>query len=84
MDISNLLQTLAVLIECAIAAVALLIAVQNKKTYGWLIAVTFALYIVFDIFRIFDLPLSADINAIIFLVATSLMLGATWLLYSEK
>jgi len=84
MDISNLLQTLATLIECAIAAIALLIAVQNKKTYGWLIAITFALFVLFDIFRIFDLPLSADINAMIFLVATILMLGAIWLLYSEK
>lgn len=84
MDISNLLQTLAVLVECTIAAIAFLIAVQYKKLYGWLIAVTFALFVLFDIIRIFSLPLSADINALIFLIACIVMLGATWLLYSEK
>jgi lipopolysaccharide export LptBFGC system permease protein LptF len=84
MDISNLLQTLAVLVECAIAAIAFLIALQYRKLYGGLIAITFAFFVVFDIVRIFALPVSADINALIFLVACILMLGATWLLYSEK
>ncbi len=84
MDVSNLLQTLAVLVECAIAVIALLIAIQYRKMYGWLIAATFALFVLFDIFRIFDLPVSVDINALIFLVACGLMLSAMWLLYCEK
>lgn len=84
MDISNLLQTLAILVESAIAAFALLIAVQHKKMFGLLIAVTFGLFILFDTIRVFDFPVSADINAMIFLVGTILMLGATWLLYSER
>jgi hypothetical protein len=84
MDASNLLQTLAVLVECAIAAIALLIAIQNKKVYGWFIAGTFALYVLFDIFRIFSLPVSADLHAGIFLVACGMMLYAVWLLYCEK
>jgi hypothetical protein len=84
MDISNLLETLAVLIECTIAAIACLIAVQNKKVYGWFIAATFALYVLFDVFRIFSLPMPADVHAGIFLVASALMLYAVWLLYSEK
>jgi hypothetical protein len=84
MDISNLLQTLAVLVECAIAAIALLLAVQYRKTYGWLIAGTFILYILFDTARIFDIPVPADLHAAIFLVATALMLAAIWLMYSER
>lgn len=84
MDASNLLQTLAVLVECAIATIALLIALQNKKVYGWFIAATFALYVLFDIFRIFSLPVSADLHAGIFLVACGMMLYAVWLLYCEK
>lgn len=84
MDISNLLQTLAVLVECAIAAVAFLIALQYRKLYGGLIAFTFTLYVLFDMIRIFSLPVSADVNALIFLIACIVMLGATWLLYSEK
>lgn len=84
MDISNLLQTLAVLVECAIAAIACLIAVQNKKIYGRFIAATFALYVLFDVFRIFSLPRSADLHAGVFLVACALMLYAVWLMYGEK
>jgi hypothetical protein len=84
MDISNLLQTLAVLVEFAVAAVAVLIATQNRKTYGWFIAATFALFVLFDIFRIFTLPMSADIHGFIFLVACCLMLYAVWLMYSER
>jgi hypothetical protein len=84
MDASNLLETLAVLVEIAIAAVAVLIAVQSRKTYGWFIAATFTLFVFFDIFRIFSLPMSADLHGFIFLVACCLMLYAVWLLYSEK
>jgi hypothetical protein len=84
MDVSNLLETLAVLVECAIAAIACLVAVQNRKVYGWFIAATFALFVLFDIFRIFSLPMPADLHAGIFLVACCLMLYAVWLLYCER
>ena len=84
MDASNLLQTLAVLVEVAVAAVAVLVAVQNRKVYGWFIAATFSLFVLFDIFRIFSLPLSADLHGFIFLVACCCMLYAVWLIYGEK
>jgi hypothetical protein len=84
MDISNLLQTLAVLVECAIAAVAALVAIQNKKTCAWFIAACFVLFVLFDIFRIFDLPMSADLHGFIFLVACCLMLYAVWMMYGDK
>ena len=84
MDISNLLQTLAVLVECSITLIAVLIAVQNKKIYGWFIAATFALYVLFDIIRIFAFPVSADLHSVLLFIACACMLGAVWLLYNEK
>jgi hypothetical protein len=84
MDTSNLLQTLAVLVEFTIAVLGVLIAIQNKKTYGWFIAATFSLYVLFDIYRIFALPLSADLQGFIFFIACCLMMCAAWLLYNEK
>jgi hypothetical protein len=84
MDISNLVQTLAVLVEFAITAVAILIAIQYKRVYAWFIAGCFALFVLFDIFRIFNLPMSADLHGFILLVACCLMLYAVWLLYGEK
>ena len=84
MDISNLLQTLAVLVEIAITAVAVLIGIQYRKTYAWFIAGTFTLFVLFDIFRIFDLPMPADLHGLVFLVACCMMMHAVWLLYGEK
>ena len=84
MDISNLLQTLAVLVEFAITAIAVLIAIQCRKRYAWFIAGCFALFVLFDIFRIFSLPMAADLHGLIFLVACCLMLYAVWLLYGER
>lgn len=84
MDISQLLQTLAVLVEVSVTAISVLVAIQNKKTYGWFVAGTFGLFVLFDVFRIFALPMSADLHAFIFLVACCLMLYAVWLIYGER
>lgn len=84
MQLPDILQLIAVLVECAVTVLSVLIAVRNKKVYGWFIAVTFALFVLFDIARIFLLPLSNEVHALIFLVACGSMLYAVWLLYKEK
>jgi CHASE2 domain-containing sensor protein len=84
MQLSDIVQILAILIECAIAGIALLIATRNKKGYGWFIAATFALFVLFDISRIFAVAVSPEIHALVFLVACVLMLYGTWLLYQQK
>lgn len=84
MDLSNLVQTLAVLIEVAVTVVAVLIALQNHKVYGWFIALTFALFVLFDIFRIFLIPISPEIHALLLVAASASMLFAVWLIYSEQ
>jgi len=84
MQVSDIVQILAILIECAIAGIAILIAVRNKKVYGWFIAATFALFVLFDICRISAVAISPEIHALVFLVACVLMLYGTWLLYKEK
>jgi hypothetical protein len=84
MQLSDIVQILAILIECAIAGIALLIAIRNKKGYGWFIAATFALFVLFDISRIFAVAVSPEIHALVFLIACVLMLYGTWLLYQQK
>jgi hypothetical protein len=84
MQLSEIVQILAILVECAIAGIALLIAVRNKKVYGWFIAATFALFVLFDISRVFAVAVFPDIHALVFLVACVLMLYGTWLLYQEN
>lgn len=80
---SDFLQVIAVLLEVAVTMVAVVIATLNRKTYGWCIAVTFGLFVLFDIGRIFALPVPDTAHALIFLIACGSMLYAVWLMYKE-
>ncbi|MFA5254161.1 MAG: hypothetical protein WC367_05770 [Methanoregula sp.] len=83
MEIADIIQILAILIECAVVVVAVLIATRKKKVYGWFIALTFALFALFDVIRIvFEYGLSG-IHAWILFIACVSMLYAIWLMYRE-
>ena len=84
MTISDALQLLSVLIEAIIVVTAIAIAVRKGKTYGWFIALTFALFVFFDLARIFTLAVPNLIHSIVFLVACVSMLYTVWLIYKEK
>jgi hypothetical protein len=81
---SDFLQIIAVIIEVAVTIIAVVIATRQKKSYGWCIAVTFGLFVLFDIGRLFSLPLPDTAHALIFLVACGSMLYGVWLIYREK
>jgi len=80
---SDFLQIIAVLLEAAVMAIAVIIATRLRKSYGWCIAVTFGLFILFDIGRLSSLPLTEEAHALIFLVACGFMLYGVWLMYGE-
>jgi len=84
MQASELLQSLAVLVECAVAIIGIVIATRNRKQYGWFIAITFALFVLFDIFRIFAQPIPDLVHAVIFFIACASMLYAVWLIANER
>jgi len=83
MLLSEVLQIIAVLLEVAVTLVAVSIATRNGKTYGWCIAITFLLFVFFDIGRIFALPVPDAVHALIFLVACGSMLCGVLLLYRD-
>ena len=80
---SDFLQIIAVLLEAAVTVIAVVIATRQKKYYGWCIAVTFGLFVLFDLFRIFVLPVPEAAQALSLLVACGSMLYAIWLMYRE-
>jgi galactitol-specific phosphotransferase system IIC component len=80
---SDFLQIIAVLIEVVITVIAVLLATRRQKPYGWGIAVTFGLFVIFDIIRIFALPVPEAAQALSLLVACGSMLYAIWLMYKE-
>lgn len=83
MLLSDFLQVIAVLLEVAVTLLAAVIATRNRKIYGWCIAVTFGLFVLFDIGRIFALPVPDAVHGLIFLVACGSMLYGVWLMYKE-
>lgn len=83
MDVPGIIQFIATLTEVVIALAAWLIAWKKKKLYGWLIAVTFGLFVIFDLARIFALDVSADKYTLVLLIACLSMLYAMWLLWNE-
>lgn len=84
MDISGIIQILAILIEIAVVVIAALAAYKTKKTYGWFIAITFALFVIFDLVRVACPTVLPDMNSLILLVACISMLYAVWLMYNDQ
>ena len=83
MDLANSIQIIAILIECAVVVIAVLIATRNNRAYGWLIAITFALFALFDGIRIFFPYGFPRLYSLVLFVACASMLYAVWLMYNE-
>jgi hypothetical protein len=84
MALSLYLQPVSILIEVIICALGVGIAVAKKQTYGWFIALTFGIYVVYDSSALSGTALPADALALIFLAASLSMLYAAWTLYSRE
>ena len=84
MDISGIIQLVATMAEVVIALAAFLIAWKKKKQSGWFIGITFALFVLFDLARIFAMEVSAERHALVLLVACLSMVYAMWLLWNER
>ena len=83
MQVSDSIQILSIILEAVIAVFGVLIAVKKKKLSGWFIAITFALFAVFDIVRMMQSGLSPGVQAFLLLLACISMLCATWLIWKE-
>lgn len=81
---SDFLQIIAVFLEIAVTVIAVLVATRHGKNYGWCIATTFGLFVLFDIGRLSSLPLPEAAHSLIFLVACGSMLYGMWLIYREQ
>jgi hypothetical protein len=83
MDTNTVLQVLAVVIECMVALGGVRLATKGKKVYGWWIALTFALYVLFDAKRLGVIPISEGTSAVLFFIASLSILYAIWLMGNE-
>ena len=73
----------AIIVEAAVAVVAVLGALQGRPhLYGF--AFTFAIYVLYDLGRLFDWNVGEGILSVLFLIASLSALYAVWGLYKEK
>jgi hypothetical protein len=79
----NWLHLLIILLEAVVAALGVMLAISKKKMYGWCIAVTFVLYVVYDLANLLALNISEDTLYMIFFVATLSILWAVWNIFLE-
>jgi hypothetical protein len=77
------LQYVAIVIEGAIAATGLFLAVGKKKSFGYGIFLTFAIYVFYDLARLVPIEISNSTLYPIFFVATLSILWAILKLYKE-
>lgn len=70
MELSGIIQAISIIIESAVIVLAIRIAAAGNRAYGWLFALTFALYVVFDLSRLGLVPISEELSSPLFLVAS--------------
>jgi hypothetical protein len=73
----------SILLEAVIVLIALFIAVQRKKFYGFGFALTFAIYVLYDLANQFHLAIAQNLLILVFFVATVSALYSMWMLYRD-
>jgi hypothetical protein len=71
----------AIVVECAVAIIAILGALKGRSH---LFAFAFAIYVLYDLGRLFDWNVGEGVLSILFLLASISALIAVWGLYKEK
>ena len=79
----NALQTISVLLELVVVALGLMLVIGKKKMYGWCIALTFILYVFYDLANLLSLHISQDSLDVLFFMATLSILWAIWNIFLE-
>ncbi|MBP1929740.1 hypothetical protein J2741_002287 [Methanolinea mesophila] len=83
MEISTLIQPVSIGIEVILVILGLAIAVRKKRCYGWYIALTFGIYVVYDSAHLIGVQVSQNVLSGIFFIATLSILIGIWKIYSE-
>jgi hypothetical protein len=79
----NALQTISILLELMVVALGIMLVIGKKKMYGWCIALTFILYIFYDLANLLSWHISQETLDILFFMATLSILWAIWNIFLE-
>jgi hypothetical protein len=82
MPISSILTLFSILFEAAVCVLGVALAVSKKKRFGWGIALTFGIYVVYDLARVLGSTFPEESLAVLFLIASASILWTVWTLWS--
>lgn len=71
----NILQLSSIVIEAVIVCVLLYAAIKKQRVCAWGMALTFFIYVFYDLARLFSFNISEDVSSSMFFVAS---LSALW------
>jgi predicted neutral ceramidase superfamily lipid hydrolase len=74
----------SIILEAVVAIFGIAIALKKNNLYGWGIALTFSIYVFYDLSRINNWQISSTITSVSFLIATISALFAVYLIYKNK
>jgi len=75
---------LSVVLEAVVVGFGLMIALKKKQMYGWGIALTFLIYVFYDLARMQNWQVSSSMMSASFLVATISAVWAAYSIYKNK
>ena len=81
---ADILQLVSIVIEAGACILSIALAVQKKLVFGWLFALTFGIYVIFDLARVTGSGVPDTSLAAAFLVASLSAIVALWLIYQKK
>ena len=84
MDITSLIQPVSILIEVLVCLLGIALAVQKKRIYGWFIAFTFGVYVVYDLLAFLKVQIAPEFLTLLFLAASLSILYAVWQIYRSE
>lgn len=77
------LQLISIGLEFVIVVLALTAAVQKKVKYCYGFALTFAIYVFYDLAKLYAWTISPAVISGIFFVATVSAMASMWMIYKE-
>ena len=79
----NAFDVISLLIEIVVVFLALMLAVSRRKSYGYFIALTFAIYAFYDATRFLMMSVDQYFTSFLFLIASVSILLAVWRMYKQ-
>ena len=79
----NILQIISIGIEVLVVVLGAMLALKKKKNWGWAIVLCFAIYVYYDLARLFNFAVGQGLLRSLFFIASLSVFWAIWRVYQE-